>query len=329
MTVSSGVIEPFLDWSADAIDVPLLNGLRIQILPTFEDLYQAKRHQYAAFIASEALLVVWDDEPTNLLQRAKTIEAELLKFVWKTANATQIEKEELEAADLMVDEETGLMASKERPILLYNCFLVACSLCLLTVLIGLGYVKIADELVELQQWVSLAFLVMTPVNAFLTLVSFLPQASMLQVLVECHSNNYTNAFLSPSVLLVRHHQRNRSNHWANSTSNAKLEILLRDPTDAFEDQYPSARHYPMSRIQGRSRQRHPPHCPLNQKSDFYIRAPRRVSEYLHQRRRSPDHLSRRASSSHRILRRQPDWLDCSSWTQLRGVHPQGEVQESI
>ncbi|KAH6719302.1 glycosyl transferase family group 2-domain-containing protein [Leptodontidium sp. MPI-SDFR-AT-0119] len=169
MTVSSGVIEPFLDWSADAIDVPLLNGLRIQILPTFEDLYQAKRHQYAAFIASEALLVVWDDEPTNLLQRAKTIEAELLKFVWKTANATQIEKEELEAADLMVDEETGLMASKERPILLYNCFLVACSLCLLTVLIGLGYVKIADELVELQQWVSLAFLVMTPVNAFLTL----------------------------------------------------------------------------------------------------------------------------------------------------------------
>jgi hypothetical protein len=52
MTVSSGVIEPFLEWSADAVDVPLFNRLRIQILPTFDDLYQARSHQYAAFIAS-------------------------------------------------------------------------------------------------------------------------------------------------------------------------------------------------------------------------------------------------------------------------------------
>lgn len=171
MTVSSGVIEPFLDWSVDADDVPLLNGLRVQILPTFVELCQAKRHQYAAFIASEALLVVWDDEPTHLLQRAKTIEAELLKFAWKTANATQTEKEALEAADLTVDEETGLLATKERPILLYNSFLVGCSVCLLTVLNGLGWVKIAEEVVELHQWISLAFLALTPINAFLTLVS--------------------------------------------------------------------------------------------------------------------------------------------------------------
>ena len=51
MTVSSGVIEPFLNWNLNAVDVPLLNGLRIQIIPTFEDLYRARRHQYAAFIA--------------------------------------------------------------------------------------------------------------------------------------------------------------------------------------------------------------------------------------------------------------------------------------
>jgi hypothetical protein len=174
MTVSSGVIEPFLNWNHDAVDVPLLNGLRIQIIPTFEDLYMARRHQYAAFIASEALLVVWDDEPTHLLSRAKTIEAELLKFVWKAANDgdAQTEKGALDSSsDYELDEETGLMGSKERPILLYNCFLVACSLCLLTVLIGLGYVKIADELAELHKWTSLIFIVMTPVNAFLTLVS--------------------------------------------------------------------------------------------------------------------------------------------------------------
>jgi hypothetical protein len=187
MTVSSGVIEPFLTWSADSVDVPLLNGLRIQILPTFDDLYHAKRHQYAAFIASEALLVVWDDEPTHLLQRAKTIEAELLKFVWKTANEAQNEKlGNINAAEYEVDEETGELSNKERPILLYNCFLVACSLCLLTVLIGLGYVKIADEVAELHKWISLVFLVMTPVNAFLTLVSLSDRDS---------NDNYANHHL--------------------------------------------------------------------------------------------------------------------------------------
>ena len=245
MTVSSGVIEPFLNWSAASVDVPLLNGLRIQILPTFEDLYHAKRHQYAAFIASDSLLVVWDDEPTHLLQRAKTIEAELLKFVWKSANATQTEKEELENADLMVDEETGLMASKERPILLYNCFLVACSLCLLTVLIGLGYVKIADELVELQQWVSLAFLVMTPVNAFLTLVSSVQPPS----LAPCYVKLYTDDSLPTSVLLLSHYQCHCTNHRSNPASHPKLEIFLRDPAYAPAHQCAATYHDPVPSLQ--------------------------------------------------------------------------------
>lgn len=156
------------------MDVPLLNGLRIQIVPTFEELYTAKRHQYAAFVSSEALLVVWDDEPTNLLTRAKEIESELLKFVWKTANDMENDNGggSSGASDFEVDEETGLMmTTKERPILLYNCFLVSCSLCLLTVLIGLGYVKLADEIVELHKYISLLLVLMTPVNAFLTLVS--------------------------------------------------------------------------------------------------------------------------------------------------------------
>ena len=175
MTVSSEVIEPFLSWSPDAIDVPLLNGLRIQILQRFEDLYMARRHQYAAFIATENLLVVWDDEPTHLLQRAKTIESELLKFVWKTANASEMEKAgPMDYSTWEIDEETGLTTGPERPILLYNALLVGCSLCLLTLLIGLGYVKIADEVYELHRWSSLGLLVMAPVNAFLTLVSSFP-----------------------------------------------------------------------------------------------------------------------------------------------------------
>jgi hypothetical protein len=233
MTVSSGVIEPFLNWSADAVDVPLLNGLRIQIIPTFEDLYQARRHQYAAFIASEALLVVWDDEPTHLLQRAKSIEAELLKFVWKTANDAQTEKNTMEASSLEyeIDEETGQVASKERPILLYNCFLVGSSLCLLTVLIGLGYVKIADEVAELHKWISLSLLIMTPVNAFLTLVSSYFSLSELMLII--------------SVFFFRCHQCYCADNRPHSAPHPKLQIFLCDPASTSPHPYTSSYYHPM------------------------------------------------------------------------------------
>ncbi|MCJ1346546.1 hypothetical protein MMC31_004764 [Peltigera leucophlebia] len=51
MTVNSRVIKVFLGWSPDAVDVPLMNGLRVQILPTIEDLSRARKHQFAAFVA--------------------------------------------------------------------------------------------------------------------------------------------------------------------------------------------------------------------------------------------------------------------------------------
>ncbi|MCJ1462987.1 hypothetical protein MMC07_001591 [Pseudocyphellaria aurata] len=52
----------------DAVDVPLMNGLR-----------------FAAFVvASEALLVVWDDDALQSIQRAKAVESEVMELVWKT-----------------------------------------------------------------------------------------------------------------------------------------------------------------------------------------------------------------------------------------------------
>jgi hypothetical protein len=170
MTVNSEVIQPFLDWSPDAIDVPLLNGLRVQILPGIEDLYRARRHQYAAFIASESFLVVWDDDPAHLLTRAKSIEAELVRFVWDSKD--DVDGDEGEALNGEgFDEEAGQVSKGDRPIIYYNAFLVACTLCLLIVLLGLGYQKIAQEIILLKRWTSLVFVAMTPISVFLALVS--------------------------------------------------------------------------------------------------------------------------------------------------------------
>lgn len=61
MTINSRVVKTYLAWTPDATDVPLKNGLRVQVLTTMEDLPQARKAQSAAFIASDGLLVIWDD----------------------------------------------------------------------------------------------------------------------------------------------------------------------------------------------------------------------------------------------------------------------------
>ena len=67
MTVNSRIIQTFLQWAPDATDVPLGNGLRVQILPTMDDLPKARKNQFAAFLAAEAILVVWDDGMYDLI----------------------------------------------------------------------------------------------------------------------------------------------------------------------------------------------------------------------------------------------------------------------
>src|SRR5271156_3883945 len=119
MTVNSRVIRTFLAWSPDAIDVPLMNGLRVQILPTIVDLPRARKHQFAAFIASEALLVVWDDDASNLVARAKAIEFELMQLVWQTGDPGDPlevfdEKGSPRASQYDVDSESGVMVPEQR-----------------------------------------------------------------------------------------------------------------------------------------------------------------------------------------------------------------------
>jgi len=73
MTVNSRVIQTFLELAPDAVDVPLLNGLRVEILYARVDLPRARKHRFAAFVAREGLLVVWDNEALQLPERARAI----------------------------------------------------------------------------------------------------------------------------------------------------------------------------------------------------------------------------------------------------------------
>ncbi len=181
MTVNSRVIKTFLQWSPDAVDVPLMNGLRIQILPTIDDLPRARKHQFAAFIASEALLIVWDDEATNLIERAKSIEAELMELVWKTGEPEddgEGGKKGPNVTEVEIDEESGEILPERRPLHLQNTVLVAFTLALIVTVLGAGFRELGIEIAVDHGYIRLAFLLLTPVQVFFTLF-------FAQVIVGC------------------------------------------------------------------------------------------------------------------------------------------------
>ncbi|KAK4641267.1 hypothetical protein QC761_610900 [Podospora bellae-mahoneyi] len=180
MTVNSRVIKTFLAWSPDAVDVPLMNGLRVQILPTIDDLPRARKHQFAAFVASEGLLIVWDDEALHLVERARGIEKELMDLVWK-AGAEEDEEEKgglpipVEAE---VDEESGEVKPEKRPVHLLNTYLVSLTLILVTVSLGAAFRQLAIEVSVDNNYTRLALVALFPVQIFFTLF-------FAQVIVGC------------------------------------------------------------------------------------------------------------------------------------------------
>lgn len=178
MTVNSRVIKTFLGWSPDAVDVPLMNGLRVQILPSVADLPRARKHQFAAFLAEEQMLVVWDDDALHLIQRAKAIESELMELVWKTGEPEEVEegaapKKGPKVSELEIDEESGAIMPQNRPTHLLNTILVAFTLVLIVTVLGAGFRELAIEIDVDQSYTRLAFVALTPVQIFFTLVSSL------------------------------------------------------------------------------------------------------------------------------------------------------------
>ena len=160
----------------DAIDISMKNGLRIQILPSIDDLAMAKKNQFAAFIAEEELLVVWDDSANNLVKRAKAIEAELMEIVWGNDDAEEeevidekngVKRRTVELSEL----ESGELIPEYRPTNLLNTILVAFTLIIVLTLLGLAARSLAVEIAVDHGFIRLAFLALVPVQIFFTLVS--------------------------------------------------------------------------------------------------------------------------------------------------------------
>jgi len=176
MTVNSRVVKTFFAWCPDAAGVPLNNGMRVQVLPSIEDLNRARKHHFAAFVTKEALLVVWDDEASNLMLRAKFIEDQLLDLVWKTGDTEVDEgpKKGPVVVELEIDDESGELKPEHRPTILINSIVVACTLLIITVLSSAGIRQLGIEILIDGSYVRLAFILLMPVQIFFTLVETPP-----------------------------------------------------------------------------------------------------------------------------------------------------------
>lgn len=171
MTVRSRIIETLLACSAGVTDIPLNDGLRMQVIRTMADLPKARIAQCGAFIQDIGLLVVWDDEPQNIINRAAQIEEQTRDIVWKMNDLNQDEfKEVMYNKEVITkDNEAQVVAPHERPTHLQNTILVAFCLIIVIVLLGLAARSLAYEVAYDKSYVRLAFLALVPVQIFFTL----------------------------------------------------------------------------------------------------------------------------------------------------------------
>ncbi|KAM7184739.1 glucans biosynthesis glucosyltransferase H [Rhypophila sp. PSN 637] len=193
MTVNTPVIRTILDSitarSELGIDyVPLADGLRVQILPTMTALPTGQLHHFAAFIEDAGILVVWEDEPDRLMERAQNMERKLIELVWGTGDGagagapsgdeTPASPDEKGKGPMVGVEEIDPAALEEalnrerRPVRLESAGCVALTLALCITCLGIGWRALALQSAVDGTYVRWALISVSPVHFFVSLFFF-------------------------------------------------------------------------------------------------------------------------------------------------------------
>jgi hypothetical protein len=175
MTINTNVISLFV--SSQPGDAAVLHGgLSIQILPSISYLSQCLKHQFAAFIRDRGILVVWDDDPENIIEYTTRLETTLMETIWNEGANYADEKEptaERIGEVISLEKlEDGLGHEEQRPLILFSPMVVAGTLILLFGAIGLGWRKLAIEVAVDGNYIRLGLLIVSPIAFFVGFVCF-------------------------------------------------------------------------------------------------------------------------------------------------------------
>lgn len=159
--------------------ITLQDGLRVQILPSFKYLATCQKHQNAAFIKDQGLLVVWADSPSEVISQAKHIERQMMHVFARGLDPYDEKSQEKESHAVHVTEkpldsdkiarEDGLLEAP-RKIVLNQAVLCAITLILIIAALGSGWRQLAIEIKVDRNWMRLAFVLVMPLQIWLALV---------------------------------------------------------------------------------------------------------------------------------------------------------------
>ncbi|KAK6383810.1 hypothetical protein LTS17_003102 [Exophiala oligosperma] len=167
--------------------VPFNNGQRLRIIDSISELSFSKRHYYAAFVRGQGLLVVWDEDPTLLFDRAEHIQRYIVNMLWtaedlagegddendiedeKTMIGLAPKQAETASGNYVIDPESkaGEVWEKPRKIVLYQSILVGLVAILTIFCLAIGWRRIAIEITIDHSYVRLAILIAAPLEAWL------------------------------------------------------------------------------------------------------------------------------------------------------------------
>jgi hypothetical protein len=185
MTIKNNTIQAYLQNMSVTIGgetlVPLLDGLRLQCLPSIEYLITAQKHQCAAFIADVNMLVVWDDDPAEVLARAEKLQDMMIKAIFteevideKKGDESSVRAQEIDPNDPEGGLDLEEQGVTKRPTILVNGLMIGLTLCLLVTALGFGWRNLLVQSLVDGSYLRLALLAMLPVTVFLCLVCHPP-----------------------------------------------------------------------------------------------------------------------------------------------------------
>lgn len=194
MTVNTKVIRLFLSQHNQS-HVPISSTLRLQVLPSIDYLPSCQKHHFAAFIQDRGMLIVWDDQPKMLIDRAEKIEQSLMRLIWNTSEdggydekqSMEVVTTELDDGTVAVEDLEEALKSERRPIVLVHAFMVGVMLALLMTCLGAGWRKLAIEVEGDHTYTRLALVVVTVPVFFVSLVS--PPNSKSPMHITDHSSS--------------------------------------------------------------------------------------------------------------------------------------------
>lgn len=183
ITVNTRVIRLVVERTRH-VTITLQDGLRVQILPSIKFLATCQKHQNAAFIKDQGLLVVWADSPREVITQAKDIERQMMHVFARSLDPYDEKSPEKEGHTVHVTEkasggsdldsekmsrEDGLTEDPRR-IVLNQAILCALTLILIIAALGSGWRQIAIEIKVDHNWTRLLFILVMPLQIWLALV---------------------------------------------------------------------------------------------------------------------------------------------------------------